>query len=106
MKNSLLTAFAVALIASSCSFTRPFAVTNNAVGTKVGKSTTATMFSSGVYYGRNPYAKITGDGLLFNSNYGIAEAAKNGGISKVATVDVKYSNYILFGKFQIIVTGE
>lgn len=95
----LLGLFAVA----SCGVTYPYAVTNNPVGTKVGKSTTKTIFGIGANVIGSPYSSF---GIRFNKNYGIAEAAKNGKITKVATVDIKYVNYVLFGEYTLIVTGE
>ncbi|MFK7756542.1 MAG: TRL domain-containing protein [Flavobacteriales bacterium] len=101
MKN-IQTILVVGLIAllSSCSVTMPFAVTNNALGNKVGNSET-TIIAGAAGVG-NP-----GMGLFVtNKNYGVVEAIKNGNISKVSTVDLKITNFYLFTKAEFIVTGE
>lgn len=74
---------------TSCSSVQPFAATSNAVGSKVGEST-MRMSSLGIWLG----------------DAGIATAAKNGGISKISTVDVRL-DYGLFGTtWTTVVTGE
>ena len=46
-------------------------------------------------------------GFTFGGDYSIQTAAKNGGITKVSTVDVKYKNVLgLFISRTTIVTGE
>lgn len=81
---------------ASCSLSVPYAITKNAVGSKVGESS-SIVFGSGA----------EGLGIFLNGNYGIAEAAKNGGITGgVSTVDLRVDNYILFTKVTLIVTGE
>ena len=98
------------LILSSCSITQPLMLTNNPIGNKVGTSSTASIFSGG---GANAlhYAPMHGSGglwqgLIFNKKFSVADAAKNGGISKIATVDLKTSWYVFFTKKTYIVTGE
>ncbi|GAB1371936.1 hypothetical protein MASR1M45_19980 [Candidatus Kapaibacterium sp.] len=81
---------AIALL-SSCSLTMPVAATSNPVGSKVGT------------------AKATGflGVLFFDADASIQSAAKNGGITKISTVDVKYSNILgLIVSYETIVTGE
>lgn len=81
----------VALFFASCSATHPYWVTTNPIGTKVGKS-------SGTCYFRV---------LCFNVDYSIQTAAKNGGINKIATVDIKTTNVLgIIWTFETIVTGE
>lgn len=81
---------AVAATITSCSVTSPLAVSAAPIGNKVGTSK-CTMFL----------------GLQFNRNFGIAEAAHNGGIKGgVATADLKVTNYVFFIKKEIIVTGS
>ena len=86
MKKSLFMLAGVAAIAlSSCSITLPVNATANEVGNKVGKS-------SGTCY-----LAI----LCFNVDASIQTAAKNGGISKISTVDYTQKNIL-----NIIVTHE
>ncbi len=76
---------------TSCSVTMPYAVTSNPIGSKTGTSSTGMIL--GV--------------IQLNKNHGVAEAAKNGGITGgISTVDVRLTNYLLFWKRDIIVTGE
>lgn len=94
--------FAIAVLGltfASCSVTYPYTATNNPIGSKTGTSETVMLF--GVASGTT-----LSSGLVFNSNYGVIEAARNGGLNKVATVDVKVTNYYIFQKAEIIVTGE
>lgn len=92
---------------ASCGFTRPYAVTNNPVGSKVGKSSTKVILGGGAGMAASSiYAGYSSVGIRFNPNYGIIDAAKKGKITKIATVDLKYVNYILWGEYTLIVTGE
>jgi hypothetical protein len=84
---------AAALMAtlSSCSITLPVAATSNPVGAKVG-SATADVFLSV---------------LVFGGDASIRSAAKNGGITRISTVDLKQTNILgLYGTYTAIVTGE
>jgi len=82
---------AVVGMLASCSLTLPVNATSNAVGSKVGTAT-ATGFL-GV--------------LFFDQDASIQTAAKNGGISKVSTVDIKQGNILgLIVTYETIVTGE
>lgn len=100
MKNLYIGLIAISLLASSCSLTRPYAATNNEIGGKVGKSSTTIVFGSS-------YGAQLGVGLFStNKKFGVIEAARKGKIDKVATVDVKTTNFIVFSKVEIIVTGE
>lgn len=84
---------------TSCSVTLPYTATNNPIGAKKGTSETTILF------GAASNANL-GYGLVLNKNYGVIEAAKNGEIDKIATVDIKVTNFYLFQKAEIIVTGE
>ena len=76
---------------ASCSLTLPVAATNNPVGSKVGTATATGFF--GV--------------LFFNADASIQTAAKNAGISKVSTVDIKMTNILfILTSYETIVTGE
>lgn len=108
MKKTLLNslgALEIALAFSSCSVTNPLTATNNPIGDKVGTSKNSCLFGANTY-GAGP-GLATSYGICFNTkDYGIYEAAKAGGISKVATVDLKTTNYLFFTKFELIVTGK
>ena len=81
----------VAAIMSSCSLTMPVGATSNAVGNKVGQSSGSVFFQV----------------LAFNADAGIRTAAKNGGITKISTVDVKTSQILgIITTYTTIVTGE
>jgi len=111
MKNLKLSLAALIVAClTSCSVTEPLHLTNNAIGSKVGKSTTAAMFT-GAGRGATQYSPLTGGaaqshGLIFNHDFSIYDAAKKGGISKIATVDLRVDWYVFFTKKTYIVTGE
>ena len=92
MKNSnkiLFTGLA-AIALSSCSMILPVSVSNNAIGTKTGVSTTMVLFGT----------------VYTNSNYGISDACKQGKITgKTSTVDEKTTNMVFFVKKEMIVTS-
>jgi uncharacterized protein YdbL (DUF1318 family) len=78
-------------IMSSCSLTLPVNATSNPVGSKVGT------------------AKATGylGVLFFDADASIRTAAKNGGITRISTVDIKSGNILgLVITYETIVTGE
>lgn len=99
MKKYILGAVAVAAMAS-CSITRPYTATNNPIGSKVGKSSTTVILGGSA--GSNLAAGL----IVTNGTFGVIEAAKKGKIEKIATVDVKTTNFYVFQKVEIIVTGE
>jgi hypothetical protein len=89
--KSILAFLAVAVMMSSCALTLPVNATSNAVGNKVGT------------------AKATGylGILFFNADASIRTAAKNGGITKISTVDIKQTSLLnLIVTYETIVTGE
>lgn len=94
MKTKLMVFFAAIIttvMLASCSLTLPVAATSNAVGSKVGTATATGFFSI----------------LFFNQDASIQTAAKNGGISKISTVDVKMGNILgIIVTYETIVTGE
>jgi hypothetical protein len=94
MKKFLSRAVAViAVVAflSSCSLTLPVNATSNSVGSKVG-----TAQAKG-------YLGI----LFFDQDASIQRAAKNGGISKISTVDIKSTSILnIVVTYETIVTGE
>lgn len=82
---------AVAAMLSSCALTRPVNATGNPVGKKVGT------------------AKATGylGILFFDADASIKTAAKNGGITKISTVDLKTTSLLnIIVTYETIVTGE
>jgi hypothetical protein len=100
MKNiKILLLIGAAFFVTSCTVTRPFAVTNNEIGDAVGTSKTTLIFGTSV--GPNLEQAL----YSTNKNFGLIEAAKNGNIDKIATVDVKTSNYGFITQVKIIVTG-
>ena len=91
MKKILLCAVAASLSLSSCTITLPVAISSNPVGSKVGTSEAGTF----LYI------------LSFGGDASIKAAAKNGGITRISTVDVKSYNVLgLFQKYTTIITGE
>lgn len=104
LRNAFFGAIAIAL--SSCSVTMPVTVTNNSMGTKTGIAKNNCLGVGTPVYAGQDFFPVSG-GLCFNDkNYGLAEAAKNGGISRIATVDLKVTDYLIFYKYELIVTGE
>ena len=82
---------AMVAMMSSCALTLPINATSNPIGPKVGTAS-ATGFL-GI--------------LFFNADASIRTAAKNGGITKVSTVDLKQRNILgLLITYETIVTGE
>ena len=103
----LLSAVVFVGLMASCSITTPVTMTNNDMGTKVGVAT-----NNCLSYGP-PQRLLNGElipvsgGWCFNDKkYSVADAARDGGISRVATVDLKITNYVFFYKYELIVTGE
>lgn len=81
---------AVAML-SGCALTLPVSATSNPVGKKIGTA------SGTGYFGF----------LFFNADASIRSAAKNGGITKISTVDIKQSNILgLIITYETIVTGD
>jgi hypothetical protein len=89
--KKLLLLFGFGLLLTSCSITYPVMVTDNPIGTKVGKA-------SGNCYFR---------AICIDTDYSLQSAAKNGGIKKIATVDIKVTNVLgIIWTFETTVTGE
>jgi uncharacterized protein YdbL (DUF1318 family) len=89
--KTMIAMLAVAAMFSSCSITLPVNATSNAIGNKVGT------------------AKATGylGILFFDADASIRTAAKNGGISRISTVDIKHTSLLnLIVTYETIVTGE
>lgn len=90
MKNIIMASFALIMMSCNPILVSPLIVTDNPVGSKVGESS----------YRLN----LLGLPSTKDANRGIAEAARNGGITKIATVDFKYD--IQNKSYSTVVTGE
>ena len=81
---------ATALLAG-CALTLPVGATSNPVGSKVGRSVATG------------YLGV----LFFDADASIQAAAKNGGITRISTVDLKKTSILdLIVTYETIVTGE
>lgn len=89
MKKRILIASS-ALILAACSVSGPLMVTNNKIGSKRGEASRKIFL--GITFG--------------HTDLSLAKAAKNGGITKIATVDWKVTGGFFSTKYSIIVTGE
>jgi hypothetical protein len=88
--KNLAAVCAAALLVTSCSITGPVAVSSNPVGKKVGEAKATIIL-----------------GFCFGGDYSIQTAAKNGGITRISTVDVKTFNALgVYVVKKAIVTGE
>lgn len=82
---------AFAATMSACSITLPVNATSNPVGNKVGTASGSCYLMA----------------LCFGVDASIQSAAKNGGISKISTVDIKQKNILgIVVTYETIVTGE
>lgn len=89
--KKIFASLAVVAMLSSCALTVPVNATSNRVGDKVGT------------------AKATGylGVLFFDADASIRTAAKNAGITKISTVDVKKTSLLnIIVTYETIVTGE
>ena len=97
--KNLIIVLAAGLMLTSCSakFTYPSMVTENPVGEKVGKSSYDVI---GIPLLANfPW-------ICFNRDRGVAKAAKNGDIDKIATVDFQIEQNFFSVTYRTIVTGK
>ena len=97
--KKIFTIIAATGLLASCSLTVPVTATNNRIGSKVGVAEATCLFAS-------PAGGSLSSGLVLGGPFTIADAAKKGGITKIATVDLKVQNFLLFTKNSLIVTGE
>lgn len=74
---------------TSCTVTVPIAATSNPVGTKTGISTARRVL-----------------GIWVQQDASVVSAAKNGGITKISTVDKTIRRGIFIYKIKTTVTGE
>ena len=92
-----------ALTLASCQTTVPSMVTDNPIGTKVGKASGTCYDLFGIF----SIITLGKGGLCFNADYSIHAAAKNGGINKIATVDIHRTSVLgIVITYETIVTGE
>ena len=89
-KNTLAGLSLIAMFSCSPIITSPLLVTDNPIGSKTGEAS----------YRLNIFGLPT----TKDANVGAAEAAKNGGITKIATVDMQVNPQDK--SFKVIVTGE
>jgi hypothetical protein len=93
-KNKVLAiagCLAITALMSSCSITMPVNATSNPVGSKVGRAKGMVFLH----------------GLAFGADASIKTAAKNGNITKISTVDIKYSDILgIVQSYETIVSGE
>lgn len=92
MKNVLkviVFAFVLGSLTSCMSLTQPVAATSNELGSKVGQSTGTIVLR-----------------LFGNVDAGIQTAAKNGGITKISTVDFDTAAGLFSTTYTCTVTGE
>ena len=74
MKKSIIyvTALAFVWILTSCSVSVPLMITNNPIGSKMGKSTTAAIFTGGQGAAIAPMrGTMLYNGLMFNKEFGV-----------------------------------
>lgn len=90
VKNILMMG-AFAAVLTSCSASWPIAVTDNSAGVKRGEAKVKV---------------ILGFIRPMDADLSIKTAAKNGGITKVATVDQKVKSGLFVTTYYTIVTGE
>lgn len=82
---------AIILFITGCSVTLPVSATSNPVGSKVGTAKASGFFGM----------------IYMDADASIKQAAKNGGITKISTVDMKQTNFLgVFTGYECIVTGE
>ena len=90
---SLVTVALAALAMTACTTVLPGTATSNAVGSKVGEASCSLIIGIPI--------------PLFNQDLGVATAAKNGGITKISTIDTKsYTILGFYTKLSTVVTGE
>jgi hypothetical protein len=91
MKKLAIVALVSALVLMvSCTTVSPVGGATGKVGKKVGTASATWLLYP----------------FTLNGDFGIATAAKNGGISTVGTIDIKSENMFLMGTITTIVTGE
>ncbi len=94
--TTLIAAAALTLGLAACTSIRPVNATANPVGSKVGEAETMSLFRA-----------LTIKPKFLYQDYSIQTAAKNGGISRISTVDVLNKSILgIICYTTTIVTGE
>lgn len=93
--TTLIAAAALTLGLAACTSISPVNATSNPVGSKVGEAETMTLFNV-----------LTLKPKALYKDYSIQTAAKNGGISRISTVDVLVKSLGPVSWTTTIVTGE
>jgi len=94
--TTLIAAAALTLGLAACTSISPVNATSNPVGSKVGEAETMSLFGW-----------LTLKPKFLYADYSIQTAAKNGGISRISTVDVYNKNILnIITWTTTIVTGE
>lgn len=89
--KKLLLLMTISFLITSCAVTLPVNATSNEVGSKVGMSK-ATGYLNFIWLGQDA---------------SIQKAAKQGGITKISTVDLKQTNLLgIIQTYECIVTGN
>jgi len=89
--KTLTLAMAGAALLASCSIALPVAATSNTIGSKTGTAKATC------------YLQV----LCFDQDASIATAAKNGGITKISTVDITHGSILgIVVTYTTTVTGE
>ena len=79
------------ILSYGCAVTMPMGATSNEIGDKVGTSTATCYFNV----------------LCFDQDASVQTAAKNGGITKISTIDIKVKNtLVIIIEYETIVTGQ
>jgi hypothetical protein len=91
MKKILLGAIAACVLTlASCATTFPLTATGNNLGSKMGTASVTYLFGT----------------IPLGGDAGIYAAAKNGGLTKISTVDVKVSPMLFVTTYTTLVSGE
>jgi hypothetical protein len=105
MKKAIILASAIASAAMLSGCAGAAAPLTGLIYTDMDYAVTATSSEAGSKTGEATATSILG--IIATGNASIAEAAKNGGITKVKTVDVKATNIVgIYATYTVVVTGE
>lgn len=105
MKKAILLASAIAAAASLSGCAVVGTPLSGVVYTNMNYPITATTSEQGSKTGEASASSILG--IIATGDASVAAAAKNGGITKIKTVDVKTSNILgIYATYTVVVTGE
>jgi hypothetical protein len=91
IRVAIISALALIMFLAACSINQPVCATSNPLGSKVG------------YYSQS---SILGFPPLASRAAAVAEAARDGGITKISTVNYNITWMIFIVKYETVVTGE